>query len=78
MSRSYKKNAILKDGGGSKAWYWRVVRHHQNQEVREGKDISNPKSIVNDYDYCDYRFDHRFNDSCWCQKTFGRKRCIQK
>lgn len=61
MSRSYRK-AIIKDRPKNykkSSMYWRVIRHSINNTIRSCKDLSsldipNPKSIYNDYDYCDY------------------------
>lgn len=46
--------------------YWRRVRSRINTYIRSCKDlenlqIPNPKSIMNDYDYCDYVIDYEFN-----------------
>ena len=62
MSRSKRKD-IIKDGGFSSE-YWRHVRRVQNNSLRsnlqlidlEEIEIPQPKTIVNDYDYCDYIF----------------------
>jgi hypothetical protein len=60
MSRS-KKKPIVKEGGfGSE--YWRTIRRVQKNEIRSNillldldeLNISQPRDIVNDYDYCDY------------------------
>lgn len=68
MSRSRKK-AIYKDKGFRKKDYWKTVRRvhkviiqkHKSDFIYDyhgdfGKEFNlpNPKSIVNDYDYCDY------------------------
>jgi len=63
MARSYKK-AILKDRPRNykkSTLYWRTVRstiNHYVKRIMKGEDIEipNPKTIVNDYDYCDYIF----------------------
>ena len=36
--------------------YWKTVRRVQKQALNSGKEIPNPKVIVNDYDYSDYTF----------------------
>lgn len=59
MSRSSKK-AIHKDVGFMKKDYWKTVRRVQKQALNSGKDIPNPRSIVNDYDYSDYTFDFEY------------------
>jgi len=54
MSRSRKNYAIFKDKGFRKKNYWKTIRRTWRQEIKTGKDISNPRTIINDYDYCDY------------------------
>ncbi len=49
--------------------YWRAIRRCQKQAVNRSKDVPNPKSIVNDYDYCDYIWDYRFIDS-WTNNNY--------
>lgn len=68
MSRSYKL-AILKDKG-LKNYYWKKVRRVTNQIVKsitlENADevlLPDPKEIMNDYDYSDYKIDYQFNKS---------------
>jgi len=72
MSRS-KKKAIYKDKGLKKT-YHKVVRSNVNQVVRESKkledldevEIPDEKTIINDYDYCDYSIDAEHdNDPRW-------------
>ena len=37
--------------------YWRLVRRVINNEVRLSEEfLSLPKEIINDYDYCNYRW----------------------
>lgn len=59
MSRSYRK-PYIKDGPRNQkrtTLYWRPVRSAVNQLVRIGiEDLPNPKTLINDYDYCDYRY----------------------
>lgn len=72
MSRSRRK-PIIKDrprNAKKSSLYWRVVRRVINDKVRQiksnpEKDLSlpEPKNIVNDYDYSDYKIDYR--DSGW-------------
>lgn len=64
MSRSRKK-PIWKDRGLRTEEYWRRVRRHQKNNMRsdrfaENERIDDKRSIVNDYDKCDYvsRFEH--------------------
>lgn len=69
MSRSKKKN-IIKDRPRNRkksTMYWRTVRRVQNQKVKslvldpENNHIPEPKTIVNDYDYCDYIIVNEYN-----------------
>lgn len=60
MSRSYKKTPIYKDKGLKKIYY-KTVRSRQKNEIRSGvhpQDVSNPKEIINDYNYSDYSCGH--------------------
>jgi len=64
MSRSHKK-PILKDKANV-ALYWRTIRHRIKQQVnkliKEDPDevrISEPKELINDYNYCDWKLDYR-------------------
>lgn len=65
MSRSNKK-AIIKDDSSKKELLRRRIRRKQNQETQQSKYLENAdefsltsdKSIVNDYDYCDYVLDY--------------------
>jgi hypothetical protein len=71
MSRSRRK-PIIKDrprNAKKSSLYWRVVRRVINDKVRQifsnpkGEiDLPEPKEIVNDYDYCDYKIDYRDPD----------------
>lgn len=76
MSRSYKK-AIIKDRPRNykkSSLYWRKVRRVQKQALKQNKDIPNPKTIVNDYDYCDYKIDYEYDRSYgyfWYNNLFG-------
>jgi len=82
MSRSNKK-AIIKDDSSKKELFRRKIRRKQNQETQQSKylgdtdefSLTSDKSIVNDYDYCDYTLDYE-NDrgfvkrlSHYCGKT---------
>jgi hypothetical protein len=68
MSKSYKL-AIIKDRPRNvkkSSLYWRQVRSSQNNVIRSCRDfeeleIPNAKTIVDDYDYCDYKFDYEFD-----------------
>lgn len=62
MSRSYKK-AIYKDNTGKKT-YWRRIRSRWKNLMRSGADpeqLPSEKTIVNDWDYCDYITDYEYN-----------------
>lgn len=62
MSRSYKK-AIIKQchrNYKKSTKYWRAIRRCQKQAVNNSKDVPNPKSIVNDYDYSDYTINYEY------------------
>lgn len=75
MSRSRKK-AIYKDKGIRP--YWRFVRSSINNSVRgilhlidkEDYNIPNAREIIDDWEYCDYRFDceYKCKDSEWKEK----------
>ena len=75
MSKSRKK-AIYKDKGIRP--YWRFVRGRINQDIRnilslndkDDYNITNPKEIIDDWEYCDYRFDceYKCKDSEWKEK----------
>jgi hypothetical protein len=60
MSRSRKK-PYYKDHGLSTHEYWSAIRHEWKQKLNENYynedfHLRNPKSIKNDWDYCDYSF----------------------
>jgi hypothetical protein len=63
MSRSYKK-AIWKDSRDHRE-YHRMIRRNAKQHLNQGKEIPNPKTVVNDYDYCDYWFKCEFRNSIY-------------
>lgn len=65
MSRS-RRLAIIKDkprNSKRTSKYWRQVRSRINQEIRKGNydNLPEPKTIVNDYDYMDYKFTPEFD-----------------
>ena len=68
MTRSNKK-AIVKDNPSKKELFRRRIRRKQNQETQQSKyfgdtdefSLTSDKSIVNDYDYCDYILDYENN-----------------
>lgn len=60
MGKSFRK-PIIKDKASGKKDYWRTVRKSTKQKIRtfdseEVLEIPNPKTIVNDYNYSEYRF----------------------
>ncbi len=68
MSRSRKK-PIIKDRPRNykkSSNYWRTIRRVTKDKIRflqetlEEEIIPDPKEIINNYDYSDYRFDMRF------------------
>lgn len=69
MSKSYKQ-AIVKDRGIGHKLYRKTVRGSQSTYIRSNMDkllndedfaIPDGKTIINDYDYCDYKFDYEHN-----------------
>lgn len=61
MSRSYRV-PIIKDKPRNykRSIYYRRIRRAMNQfDWLSEEEFPNSKSIVNDYDYCDYVFDMR-------------------
>ena len=72
MSRS-KKRPIIKDKTDG-AKYHRTIRRVTNEKVRylyealEDEDLRDPKEIVNDYNYSDWRADFRFRDDEFSKK----------
>jgi hypothetical protein len=80
MSRSHKK-AIIKDrprNHKKSSLYWRRVRSAIKNKIRSCDDldkleIPNPKTIVNDYDYCDYIIDYEHDkgpDYFWYNRFY--------
>jgi hypothetical protein len=66
MSKSRKKPIVKDKTDGAK--YHRTIRRVTNEKVRYLKDdlddegLRNPKEIVNDYNFSDWKFDLRFRD----------------
>lgn len=86
MSRSIKQ-PILKDSSRSvkkSQVYWRKIRRVINYTIRKFKNnldemiLPKEKTIVNDYDYCDYVSDCRNDNNCYCIKKYGIKKCTRK
>jgi hypothetical protein len=57
MSRSFKKNGIIKDKGLSRGEYNRRFRRVNRQRIKEGKipKLMYVYEITNQYDVCDYK-----------------------
>ena len=60
MSRSYRK-PYIKDNGLSTQEYWKPIRRTWKMFLNQNymdPDINfpSPKSLINDWDYCDYIF----------------------
>lgn len=80
MSKSYKKTPIVKGGRALKDKYWSIVRSRIKTEINSGvhpQDVSHPKTIVNDYDHCDYSISC-WDKECHCVKEHGFKKCMNK
>jgi len=79
MSKS-KKKPIVKDNPSGKEIFRRRIRRKQNQETNNAKcledtdefQLTDDKSIVNDYDYCDYKFDWHYGISRYFKRLLGR------
>jgi len=57
MSRSYKKHKIFKSGGWfPKKLAKRLIRRRQREAIRLGKEIPDPKTLINPYDVIDQVF----------------------
>lgn len=69
MSKS-TKIPIVKDVGFMKNFYHRIIRRKINQNLKQIKNIDDvdgvclpePKTIIGDYDYCDWIYDMRNED----------------
>jgi len=67
MSRSYKKHNWTKVRGWLHESYNKLIRRIQKQKVKdianltdmEDYDIPNPKTIVNDWDVVDYKYENK-------------------
>jgi hypothetical protein len=82
MSRS-KRVPIIKDrprNHKKSSSYWRKVRRVINERVKEilkdpeKTEIPDPKSIVNDYDYCDYTIDFRERNDDYKDKIKAKRK----
>lgn len=76
MSRSRKK-PVIKDRPRNykkSSNYWRTIRRVTKDKVRFSQEnlddelVLDPKEIINDYDYSDYRFDLRFRNDDFSEK----------
>ena len=57
MSRSYKKNPIIKDKGLKRKDYNSVFRRINKQRINQGKEpFHYTNEVVNGWDVCDWRF----------------------
>lgn len=72
MSRS-KRKPIFKEKSSARDTYWKTVRRVQKQFFKQDKDVPSQKTIVNDYDYCDYRYDMRDSRNEELKKKYSRK-----
>ena len=90
MSRS-RKRPIIKDVGFMKRDYWKVIRRVHKQEIKKHHHefmylgweddfvLTNPKSIINDYDYCDWISDmESITEKQLNKYTFLNKEYIKK
>jgi hypothetical protein len=85
MSRSRKK-AIIKEKSFLKKLYWRTARAAANTAIRSCKDleileIPNPKTIINDYTYCDFIIDYEYcnlRSNWWTRHTELAKEIVNK
>lgn len=79
MSKSYKKNLILKGNGNHRKDYHKLTRKSTKQKIREIpllEDIDDfelklPKSIIDDYDYIDYAV--KYDESSDPEGKYKRK-----
>ena len=63
MSRSFKKNGIIKDGGRGRNLYNRKFRRVNRQLIGQGLEPIAMKELVNQYDVCDWVF--HWNEQYW-------------
>ena len=86
MSRSIKK-PVIKDSPRNfqkSQIYWRTIRRVINHTIRNFKNnldemiLPKEKSIVNDYDFEDWKSDCRNNNNCYCIRHYGTKKCTRK
>lgn len=81
MSKSTKKNFIIKSGRWLKSKWWKIIRSNWKQELRTKKQDAEFKDeyvINNQYDHCDYKYICTNNfETCWCNK-FNYQKCKKK
>ena len=76
MSRSRKK-AIIKDkprNYKASAFYWRRIRSRLKNILKscknfENLELPNPKTLISDYDYCDYSIDYEYRTQIYQNYT---------
>ncbi len=75
MSKSKRKPVIKEKPRNYKASsYYRRVRRIIKQKVKQMDEIlPEAQEIVNDYDYCDYKFDLRTSKDIKQKKKYSRK-----
>ncbi len=77
MSRSRKK-AIVKDNPKRKELFRRRIRRTIKTSLASGKEeLPNPKTIVNDYDYCDYKFNFEYRGD-WGRNKKAKEKYARK
>lgn len=80
MSRSRKKNNIIKSGRYLKKIWWRIVRRNWKQEANNpDPTFKHPFELLNQYDHLDsiYICNGDYDTCSWCQK-YGYKKCDRK
>ena len=60
MSRSRKK-PIVKGNGYMKSLYHKIIRRISKQALKQGREIPDPKTIIDDYDYIEYKLNYDYN-----------------
>lgn len=74
MSRSRKKEPIIKDKGSQKEIYNRKFRRVCKQvNIEDDTIFPNSRELTNDYNICDWKFDARDYRSEEKVKNFKRK-----
>jgi hypothetical protein len=56
MSRSKKKNSIVKDSKGTDNWFNKIFRRVNKQKIKSGEDPIEMNELVNKYNVRDYKF----------------------